>query len=170
MPKRSEEQSGRHTALASLLDVSQALADAQDLRAALHRVLERLERYHGVGRGTVTLMDTDAGELVIEASIGLNSEGRKARYRLGEGITGRVAQSGKPIVVPEISREPLFLHRAFLGRKESAQDSSFICVPILLHRKPVGALGVDLAFDKGDRKSTRLNSSHSGESRMPSSA
>ena len=33
-----------------------------------------------------------------------------------------------------------------------------------------GGKGVDAIFDGVDRKSTRLNSSHSGESRMPSSA
>jgi Nif-specific regulatory protein len=149
MPKRSTEQPGRHPALASLLEVSQALAGANDLRASLHRVLERLERYHGVVRGAVTLLDTDTGDLYIEASIGLSAEGRKARYRLGEGITGRVVQSGKAIVVPEVSREPLFLHRAFHGRRDGTQELSFICIPILLHRKPVGTLGVDLIFDKG---------------------
>ncbi|ATB44182.1 nitrogenase (molybdenum-iron)-specific transcriptional regulator NifA [Cystobacter fuscus] len=148
MAKRTEEQTGEHAALASLLEVSQALAGAHDLRAALHRVLERIERYHGVVRGTVTLMDPDTQELYIEASIGLSSEGRDARYQLGEGITGRVVQSGKPVVVPEVSREPLFLHRAFGGRKSGAQEYSFICVPILLHRKPVGAFGVDLVYDK----------------------
>ncbi|HEY0094229.1 MAG TPA: sigma 54-interacting transcriptional regulator, partial [Archangium sp.] len=149
MAKRSHEHPGRHPALASLLEVSQALAGAQELRAALHRVLERLERYHGVVRGTVTLLDPDTGDLYIEASIGLTPEGRKARYRIGEGITGRVVQSAKAIVVPEVSREPLFLHRAFDGRRDASQELSFICVPILLHRKPVGALGVDLLFDKG---------------------
>jgi Nif-specific regulatory protein len=149
MAKRMDEQASRPPALASLLEVSQALAGANDLRAALHRVLERLERYHGVVRGAVNFMDPDTGDIYIEASIGLSAEGRKARYKLGEGITGRVVQSGKAIVVPEVSREPLFLHRAYRGRKESSQESSFFCVPILLHRKPVGALGVDLLFDKG---------------------
>jgi Nif-specific regulatory protein len=149
MAKRSNEHTGRHPALASLLEVSQALAGAHELRASLHRVLERLERYHGVVRGTVTLLDPDTGDLYIEASIGLSAEGRKARYKIGEGITGRVVQSVKPIVVPEVSREPLFLHRAFDGRRDGSQELSFICVPILLHRKPVGALGVDLLFDKG---------------------
>ncbi|HEX8536987.1 MAG TPA: sigma 54-interacting transcriptional regulator [Cystobacter sp.] len=148
MAKRLDEQTGEHAALASLLEVSQALAGAHDLRAALHRVLERIERYHGVVRGTVTLMDPDTQELYIEASIGLGAEGRDARYKLGEGITGRVVQSGKPVVVPEVSREPLFLHRAFGGRKGGAQEYSFICVPILLNRKPVGAFGVDLHYDK----------------------
>jgi Nif-specific regulatory protein len=158
MAKRMEEQTGRHATLASLLEVSQALAGAHDLRAALHRVLERLERYHGVVRGAVTLTDPDTGDLYIEASIGLNAEGRKARYKLGEGITGRVVQSGKPILVPEVSREPLFLHRAFLGRRNAAQELSFICVPILLHRKPVGTLGVDLHFhkDRDYEEETRL--------------
>ncbi|MET0404843.1 MAG: GAF domain-containing protein, partial [Cystobacter sp.] len=148
MAKRLDGQTGEHAALASLLEVSQALAGAHDLRAALHRVLERIERYHGVVRGTVTLTDPTTQELYIEASIGLNAEGRDTRYKLGEGITGRVVQSGKPVVVPEVSREPLFLHRAFRGRKGSAQESSFICVPILLNRKPVGAFGVDLDYDK----------------------
>src|SRR6218665_706531 len=149
MAKRvQEEQTGRHAALASLLEVSQALAGAVDLRAALHRVLERLERYHGVLRGTVTLMDPDTQDLYIEASIGLSAEGRNVRYKLGEGITGRVVQSGKPVVVPEISREPLFLHRAFHGRQTGPQEFSFICVPISLNRKPVGAFGVDLRHDK----------------------
>jgi Nif-specific regulatory protein len=158
MPKRLEEQTGKHATLASLLEVSQALAGANDLRAALHRVLERLERYHGVVRGAVTLTDPASGDLPIEASIGLNAEGRKARYKLGEGITGRVVQSGKPIVVPEVSREPLFLHRAFHGRRNAAQELSFICVPILLHRKPVGTLGVDLHFhkDRDYEEETRL--------------
>jgi Nif-specific regulatory protein len=158
MAKRTEEQTGRHAALASLLEVSQALAGAHDLRAALHRVLERLERYHGVVRGAVTLTDPDTGDLYIEASIGLSADGRKARYKLGEGITGRVVQSGKPIVVPEISREPLFLHRAFLGRRSGSQELSFICVPILLHRKPVGTLGVDLLFhqDRDYQEESRL--------------
>ena len=45
---------------------------------------------------------------------------RKARYRVGEGITGRVVQSGKPVVVPRVSHEPLFLNRTGI-LKESGQ-------------------------------------------------
>ena len=63
-------------------------------------------------RSAVTLLDQETSDLVIKASTGLTAEGRKARYRLGEGITGRVVESGKPIVVPQVSREPLFLNRA----------------------------------------------------------
>jgi Nif-specific regulatory protein len=87
----------------------------------------------------------------ITASHGLDETGvRRIKYRIGEGITGRVVETGKPVVVPQVSREPMFLDR--LGRKTvlSQQELTFICVPILVNRKPVGALAVDLRY-KADR-------------------
>ena len=56
-------------------------------------------------RGTVTVLDRDTGEIRVEASVGLGEAGSGAHYRLGEGITGRVVETGKPIVVPQVSRE-----------------------------------------------------------------
>ncbi len=148
MAKRADDHIHGPQALASLLEVSQALAGPHELKAALQRAMERLERYHGVLQGAVTLLDADTGDLAIEASLGLSTEGRRARYAVGEGITGRVVQSGKPIIVPEISREPLFLHRATGKARDSGPERTFICVPILVSRKPVGTLGVHLLFDK----------------------
>ena len=75
---------------------------------------------------------------------GLTVDGQRARYRLGEGITGRVVESGKPIVVPETSREPLLLNRA--ARRQDRQELTFICVPLVINRKTIGALSVDLLF------------------------
>ncbi len=140
-------QSGEIQNLTTLLDVSQALSSTIDLKMALHRVLEKLERHHEVLRGAVTLLNEDSKDLQIEASIGVNTEGQRARYRLGEGITGRVVQSGRPVVVPQISREPLFLNRAVQRKELRGPELSFICVPITLHKRPVGALGVDLPFE-----------------------
>jgi Nif-specific regulatory protein len=135
--------------LPTLLEVSQALANQPDLRSGLARALELLERDLGADRATVVMLDEERGDLYIEASIGLGPEGQRARYKIGEGITGRVVQSGKPIVVPVVSREPLFLGRAF-GRGQKARDeTSFVCVPIFLSRKPVGALTAELSYDEG---------------------
>jgi len=146
--------------LATLLEIGQTLARTHQLKDALANVLETLGRGHGLIRGAVMLLDTDTNELHIEASYGINeSEARRVTYRVGEGITGRVFQSGKPIVVPQTSREPLFLDR--LGvRKKSAdrQEVSFICVPLLISRKPVGVLGIDLRYqvERDYDRATRL--------------
>jgi Nif-specific regulatory protein len=132
--------------LSTLLEVSQALSDTVNLKASFHRVLEILARHHGAVRGIVSLLQPD-GDLRVEASDGLTGGPRTITYQLGEGITGRVVQSGKPIVVPRVSREPAFLHRAARRPELASQELSFICVPILLNRRAVGALAIDLKFD-----------------------
>lgn len=145
--------------LSTLLEVSQALASTLDLKSALHRVLDILGRHHGAVRSMVTLLQdrgaeergaNGSGELVVEASDGLDEAARSVRYRLGEGITGRVVETGRPIAVPRVSREPMFLRRAARRPELRDQELSFVCVPIILTRKAVGALGVDLKF-KPDR-------------------
>src|SRR5262249_46621360 len=54
-------------------------------------------------------------------------------------------ETGKPIVVPKVSREPMFLNRA--GKRDlNKQEITYMCVPVVVKRKTVGALGVDLRF------------------------
>jgi Nif-specific regulatory protein len=132
--------------LSTLLEISQALSGTLNLRSALHRVLEILARHHGTVRSMVTLLQEN-GELKVEASDGLDSSAHLVRYRLGEGIIGRVAETGKPIVVPRVSKEPSFLHRAAKRPELPRDELSFICVPILLNRRAIGALGVDLKYN-----------------------
>jgi Nif-specific regulatory protein len=134
--------------LSTLLEISQALSGTLNLRAALHRVLEILAKYHGTVRSMVTLLHDN--ELRVEASDGLDASAHAVRYRLGEGIIGRVVESGKPIVVPRVSKEPAFLNRAGKRSESTKEELTFICVPILLNRRAVGAIGVDLKF-KADR-------------------
>src|ERR1700737_2471464 len=87
--------------LSTLLEVSQALASTLDLKSALHRVLDILGRHHGAVRSMVTLLHdrgvadagaNGSGELIVEASDGLDEAARSVRYKLGEGITGRVVE------------------------------------------------------------------------------
>src|ERR1700682_3193317 len=113
----------------------------------MHRVLEILARHHGAVRGIITLLRED-GALSVVASDGLEQPGAPVTYRVGEGVTGRVVETGRPIVVPRVGREPLLLHRASKRPELSQQDLSFVCVPIVLDRQAIGALAVDLKFKK----------------------
>src|SRR5206468_4039528 len=143
--------------LSTLLEVSQALSGTLNLKASLHRVLEILARHHGAVRGFVSILQAD-GDLRVEASDGIGDASRAIRYRVGEGITGKVVQSGRPIVVPRVSREPAFLHRAARRPELAHQELSFVCVPILLNRRGVGALAIDLKFktDRNFERSTKF--------------
>jgi Nif-specific regulatory protein len=139
--------------LSTLLEVSQALSGTLNLKASLHRVLEILSRHHGAVRGIVSILEEN-GDLRVEAADGIGEGSRLVRYRIGEGITGKVVQSGKPIVVPHVSREPAFLHRAARRPELAHQELSFVCVPISLNRRAIGALAIDLKY-KADRNFDR---------------
>src|SRR5688572_17942720 len=112
-----------------LVDVSQALTGTLNLQAGLYGVLEVLQRHCGALRGAVTLHEEESGLLAVEAALGYPRPAGRVRYRIGEGVTGMVAQSGSPAVVPRVSHEPRFLHRA-AGRRQREEEVTFICVPI----------------------------------------
>jgi Nif-specific regulatory protein len=133
--------------LATLLEIGQTLASELELSAALARVLETLERNAGMVRGAVMALDAATKEIGVEVSLGLGAGAQRDRCKLGEGIAGRVVESGRPIVVAEISREPLLLHRVLEG-ESPVSELTFVCVPIALEGKPVGALAVDLVFEE----------------------
>ena len=103
MAKRATEPRTDLRRLTTLQEISQVLSSAAELRHALERVLEKLERDHEAVRSAVMALGDDGHEINIEASVGISAEGRLARYRVGEGIIGRVVQSGRPIVVPAMT-------------------------------------------------------------------
>jgi Nif-specific regulatory protein len=135
--------------LTDLLELSQTLGSTLNLKAALARVLQILEEHHGILWGAVTLLDPATAELLVQAVTGVAGPvARRARYRVGEGITGRVVESGKPVVVPQVSREPLFLNRMGTWKRRAKEDMTYICVPITVDNKAAGALGVALRYHK----------------------
>jgi len=137
------------TELATLFELSQMLTGATSVENGLAQALEILHHYPGAIRSALTLLDEETGDLYIEASSGLSAAGQLTRYRVGEGITGRVVQSGRAIVVPDIAAEPRFLHRSARRTSGQGETVSFLCVPVLLDHRPVGALSVDLPFSTG---------------------
>jgi Nif-specific regulatory protein len=133
--------------LSLLFEVSQALDRSIDLRDVVNPVLQAIAKHMGMVRGTLTLLNRETGEIFIEAAYGLSASQReRGRYRLGEGVTGKVVQTGQPAVVPRISEEPLFLNRTGARKQLHKKDISFICVPIKLGNEVIGALSADRLF------------------------
>src|SRR5262245_20739286 len=104
----AEAHAGEVRKLSTLLEASQALSATLDLKESLQRVLEILGRIHGSVRSTVVLLNENSGEVELDAAAGAIIV-KRVRYRIGEGITGKVVQTGKPMVVPRVSRVPMFL-------------------------------------------------------------
>ncbi len=133
--------------LTCLYEVTRALSATLNLKSALKEVMEILAARMGMRRGTVTILKPGSTELQIEIAHGLSAEARRrGRYRLGEGITGRVVSTGEPLVVPRIAEDPRFLNRTRTRSGKQGNDMGFICVPIKNGKETIGALSVDKMF------------------------
>ena len=134
--------------LSTLADVNDALSGTRSPRAGVQRALEILTPLYGVVCAWVVLKDAETARLTVEASEGLTAKGRKVRWTLREGVTGRVVQTGRPVVIPRTDHEPMVVPHEGRRQTRRASETTFIGVPIFGDRRVIGALNVDLPFTK----------------------
>jgi Nif-specific regulatory protein len=135
--------------LTLLFEISKRLGESLDLGSALKPILQLMAEHMEMVRGTLTVLNRKTGEIVIEEAYGLEPEEKaKGKYRVGEGITGKVIDTGKPAIVPRIAEEPLFLDRTGSRKSQNKEDIAFICVPIKVGNEVIGALSADRLFSQ----------------------
>jgi Nif-specific regulatory protein len=135
--------------LTSLLQVSQALSGTLDLRPALQEVFDTLSRHHEAVGCLVALLNRDSRELQVEAVEGLGRSGHQTALINGNTVVGKVVETGKPVVVPRVTLEPALAQQIGVRPSATADERSFLCVPVSIDRQPVGALGVAVKFSPG---------------------
>ena len=98
--------------LSALLEASKVLSSSFDLEKNLSRTMRVIAEFLEMERGSVFLLDQKSKELRIVAAHGLTKEQiDRGKYRIGEGIVGRVIEKGSPLVIPNVGEEPLFLNK-----------------------------------------------------------
>ena len=137
------------TELRLLFEISKILDRSIDLRDELGPVLKAMVKHTGMLRGTITLVNRETGGLSIEAAHGLSGdELERGQYKPGEGVVGKVVENGRPMVIPQISQEPMFLNRTKARKNMNKEDISYLCVPIKMETAVIGALSADRIFDE----------------------
>ncbi len=137
--------------LTALYEISHAMASILEFKSVLNQILEILSHQLEMNRGTVTLLDKKTGQLSIEAAHGLTKEEiSRGKYKIGEGITGKVVEKGEPMIIPDIGKEPLFLNRTRARGDVKRQNISFVCIPIKIKGETLGVLSVDRLFKDAD--------------------
>ena len=132
-----------------LYEITKALNEHLDLKRSLYKVLDILASSMEMVRGMITLLDPLRNEIHIEVAHGISRSAiERVRYKLGEGITGQVIETGKPVAIARISEEPRFLDRTASRRRQETREISFFCVPIKKGNQVIGALSVDRPYDE----------------------
>jgi len=133
-----------------LYEITKALNEHLDLKRSLYKVLDILASSMEMVRGIITLLDPLRNEIHIEVAHGISRSAiERVRYKLGEGVTGQVIETGKAVAIARISEEPRFLDRTASRRRQATREISFFCVPIKKGNQVIGALSVDRPYDEG---------------------
>jgi signal transduction histidine kinase len=122
--------------LESLHKVSRLVHSTLELRESLQIILDEAVRLMRATSGSVCMVNPTTGFLEIEAARGLPASAPNVRLKVGEGITGIVARSGKPFRVGDVSRERRYVRLSDGIRSELA-------VPLRVADAVRGVINVD---------------------------
>src|SRR5687767_6145919 len=89
--------------LAILTEIGALVSSTLELRDAFQKVMQIISDKLNMHRGTMVLLDESTGRLRTEAAIGLGAdEIERAKYAVGEGITGSVVATGRARVLRDL--------------------------------------------------------------------
>jgi Nif-specific regulatory protein len=126
-----------------LQEAARLVTRSTDPTPAIQGILRLMSELLGLNRGRVLLPRDDNGVLSIEYAYGLSpSERERGCYSIGEGVTGRVFQTGQLALIPDIDDEPAYLARAVDRTTLPNEAVAYMAVPIVLEEHPIGVLAV----------------------------
>jgi GGDEF domain-containing protein len=131
---------------ARLGKIQEALALSEDRQRLFREILALAMEQSGADAGSIMVLDPETAELRIAFADGLSSDTvRTARQKLGEGIAGKVAQEGRPMIIHERVTDPR-LH----GERERHRIAAAMSAPIQLDGRVFGVLNV--SSDRPDKR------------------
>jgi diguanylate cyclase (GGDEF)-like protein len=140
-PFYSPSGTGQVERLLATIEFSKALVSAYDMETLLTAVLKRIKAIIPARNWSLLLIDPKTKELYFAVVVGLAPETVKdIRLQPGEGIAGTVAQTGKPIFIPDVSRDPRFAAR--VDAQTGFDTHSIIALPLLIRGEVIGVFEV----------------------------
>lgn len=137
--------------LSLLYGIGRAMTYISDLKSLLQYILNQAIEITGAEKGSIMLYDIEKNLLSIRVLAGLkdkayqkrinNNEIRCRSFRPGEGIAGRVFQTGRPMVVDKASEDELFVDPA------KSFVRSIACIPMKVYTDVIGVINVTNKLD-----------------------
>jgi signal transduction histidine kinase/putative methionine-R-sulfoxide reductase with GAF domain len=128
----------------ALEDIGVALGSTLDLNELLALVVTRVSQVIEADRSTLYLLDEETGELWSKVAEGEAIS--EIRLRVGEGLAGWVAQSGRAVNIKDAYLDKRF--DSFWDKRTGYRTRSILCVPMKNHHGRI--LGVIQALNKRD--------------------
>jgi PAS domain S-box-containing protein len=120
----------------ALLSIGQDLVSTVDLDTLLERILNAAQKVFHFDNALIRLVDMDRGVLEAVASFGYSDEAISREIALGQGVMGRAALRGAPVLIADLKDEKDYVPGIDGARCELA-------VPMLARDKVIGVFNVE---------------------------
>lgn len=145
MPSSSKPSRPRYSSktqqLLACLEIGKLLTSALDLEEILRVIVGRMNELFPAQNWSLLLRDELSGELRFGAVAGIDhSKVEGIRLCRGEGIAGHVAETGEPLFVPNVKKDPR--HCGRVDETTGFRTRSILCVPLKTHGKVMGVIEI----------------------------
>jgi diguanylate cyclase (GGDEF)-like protein len=123
----------------SLMSLANILLFAESKEELYRNILEISADMVRASRGSIMLVDNNGENLRIAFCKGMNwNLASSITIRMGEGIAGKVAKSGIPLLVDDVEKDG----RVRMANRPRFKTKSLLCVPLKLKDKTIGVLNL----------------------------
>jgi signal transduction histidine kinase len=140
--------------LATILRFGALVSSSLTIETVLDNAMKWAEEFMDAEASSIYELDEANNLLFVRLARGPKKEPVKGiTLKLGEGVSGYVVQTGKAMVVHDVSKEKRFSDK--FDRITGFKTRSMICVPLIVRNQPIGAIEVinkrsGKAFNRAD--------------------
>ena len=127
--------------LAILTDIVKTANSILEPRKVIELIMAKIQQLIPSEAWSMLMVDEEKQELVFELALGGKGKEVSAfRVKMGEGIAGWVAQTGQPVIVNDVKRDPRFAQR--FDSETRFQTRSMLCAPLISRGRTIGVVQV----------------------------
>ncbi len=122
--------------------LAKEISSILELDKLLPKIMDAFVEAAGVNKGSIMLLNEE-GTLEIKSAVGLSERAIKEVHpKLGEGIAGKVALSGKPILINNTKKDSLYKDFVLDPKKERPPET-LLCLPLIFKNRILGVVNLE---------------------------
>jgi diguanylate cyclase (GGDEF)-like protein len=138
LSRRLRETSKRLQVLADIVATANSVLEPQRVIAV---IMSHIQQLIPSEAWSILLVDEKKKELTFEMALGEKGEDfSDIRLKIGEGIAGWVAQTGKPVIVNDVASDPRFQGR--YDEQTQFHTRSILCAPLVSRGSTIGVVEI----------------------------
>ena len=127
-------------------EISTWVSSVQDLDQLLELIIETATRMMDAKASSLLLLDRKTRKLYFKVATGEKStDVKQFEIDLGQGIAGHVAQTGEPLLIPDVAKDPRWYKE--ISESIGFRTQSIACVPMKINDTIIGVVEI---IDKSD--------------------